>query len=240
MTRKRLLIIPALILAALAVAGIVYVMTFHPPSDRYPVRGIDVSHHQGAIDWTGVASDGIRFAWIKATEGGDFSDTRFTENWRRAEAAGLLRGAYHFFTLCRPGTEQAAHFIATVPLDETALPPAVDLEFTGNCAEKDHLPDIPGELAAFLERIESHYGRTAVVYVRPDFYAAHLTGRNIRNPLWLQSFVREPDYGERPWTFWQYHVFGQVRGIDVPVDRNVFRGTEADFTAWLESNGATR
>src|SRR5688572_6854506 len=66
------------------------------PSDaRFPVRGIDVSHHQGAIDWHSVKASGRSFAFIKASEGADFRDTRFSENWQRAREAGIFTGAYH-------------------------------------------------------------------------------------------------------------------------------------------------
>jgi lysozyme len=70
------------------------------PGERY---GIDVSHHQGVIDWERVANDGISFAYMKATEGNEFVDERFADNWRGAANAGLDRGAYHYFPLCSPG-----------------------------------------------------------------------------------------------------------------------------------------
>ncbi len=224
----------ALIVSAAAAAGALYVLTFHPSRERYPVRGIDVSHHQGPIDWDRVAEAGIRFAYIKATEGGDLVDRRFVENWRGAHRAGLARGAYHFFTLCRPGTEQAANFMATVPRTDDAMPPAVDLEFTGNCTDRTRWLDAFAELSQFLERVESYYGRKAVLYVRPDFYAAYLKGQTINNPLWLQGFILKPSYGERAWSFWQYHAFGRIEGIAGPVDRNVFRGDPEEFAAWIK------
>ena len=59
---------------------------WEPDPDRYPVRGIDVSHHQGAIDWTAVAADDVAFAYLKASEGGDHRDRRFAANWRAAFA----------------------------------------------------------------------------------------------------------------------------------------------------------
>src|SRR2546423_11084013 len=102
-----------------------------PSRSQYPVRGIDVSHHQGKIDWSGVKASGIQFAYIKATEGADFTDATFAENWTNSNAAGIVRGAYHFFTLGISGQSQAAHFLATVPADAGALPPAIDLEFSG-------------------------------------------------------------------------------------------------------------
>lgn len=236
MLGRKWYLIPVLILSAAAAGAVVHVLTFHPPRERFPVRGIDVSHHQGQIDWDRVAGDGVHFAYIKATEGGDLSDARFAENWRGAQEAGIKRGAYHFFTLCRPGAEQAAHFIATVPLDKDALPPAIDLEFTGNCTDRTRWLDAPGELTVFLERVEAHYGRSAVLYVRPDFHAAFLDGRDIPNSLWLQSFILMPSYGGRPWTFWQYHAFGRVKGIRGFVDRNVFRGTQTEFSAWISDS----
>ena len=58
---------------------------------------------------------------VKATDGGDHLDPMFRKNWRDASEAGLKRGAYHFFTLCRPGAVQAAHFIATAPREAGAL-----------------------------------------------------------------------------------------------------------------------
>lgn len=79
---------------------------------RFPVHGIDVSRHNGAIDWPRVADAGVAFAWIKASEGGDVRDPRFTENVTGASAAGLRVGAYHFFTFCRPAADQARQFLA--------------------------------------------------------------------------------------------------------------------------------
>src|ERR1700754_3700231 len=92
-------------------------LRFNNPSlTRYPIQGIDVSHHQGAIDWKTVAvQPNVRFVIMKATEGGDHRDSLFAENWQRAGEAGLVRGAYHFFTFCRPGRDQAQNVLATVP-----------------------------------------------------------------------------------------------------------------------------
>ena len=85
-----------------------------------------MSGHQDVIDWKRVADDGIAFAYIKATEGGDFVDDRFRENWRNAGTAALDRGAYHFFTLCRPGDEQARNFLAVAhPTPPPSVPPSI-------------------------------------------------------------------------------------------------------------------
>lgn len=224
-----ILILGTVGLASIAAGGYFYFMSFHPDGARFPVRGIDVSHHQGIIDWQKVAGAGIVFAYMKATEGGDFSDRQFQRNWREAGAAGVRRGAYHFFTFCRRGGDQAAHFIQTVPADPHMLPPAVDLEFGGNCPESAGRLDVDKELPAFLDLIQAHYGRKALLYATPEFYEAHIAGKRVENPLWLRSILFEPDYNEHPWTLWQYHNRGRVAGIDGPVDHNVFAGSLKDF-----------
>src|SRR5215831_10697695 len=70
---------------------------WRPSERKYPYQGIDVSHHQGHIAWTKLPRQGVDFAYIKATEGSDHVDKRFSINWRAAHAAGVRRGAYHFF-----------------------------------------------------------------------------------------------------------------------------------------------
>lgn len=112
-----------LVLAALvAGGGFLYFRAYSPDRGKYPLRGIDVSHHQGQIDWRRVAADDVAFAVIKATEGGDHVDDAFDRNLREARAAGLAVGAYHFFTFCRPGADQAKNFISVVPRDQPLLP----------------------------------------------------------------------------------------------------------------------
>ncbi|MDI6837073.1 MAG: GH25 family lysozyme, partial [Rhizobiaceae bacterium] len=113
-------IIGAVILVAASAFYFAYdfgMFRFRAPSlEDYPIQGIDVSHHQGDIDWHKLAAQPkVRFAIIKSTEGGDFRDGKFDENWRRAGEAGIVRGAYHFFTFCRAGKEQALNVLATVP-----------------------------------------------------------------------------------------------------------------------------
>ena len=70
----------------------------NPDKSRFPIRGIDISHHQQMIDWEALKSEYIRFIFIKATEGGDYQDPLFAENCNNAKKTGFVRGAYHFYT----------------------------------------------------------------------------------------------------------------------------------------------
>ena len=205
--------------------GFMEAKNWHPSEEAYPVQGIDVSHHQGAIDWSLLPDQGVDFAYIKATEGGDFVDPLFAENWDAAGESGIARGAYHFFTLCKPGAEQAANFIATVPQDESALPPVVDLEYMGSCAERPKLGDVRAELGDYLRLVEAHYGKPAVLYLTEEFDEAYAISENFDRPLWLRSLVLEPEFGARDWTFWQVSNFRQLEGVQGRVDWNVMQGT---------------
>ena len=221
-------------LAALAVAvgagGIaaLFAITWYEPGWRYDVRGVDVSHHQGPIDWPALAADDdVDFAFVKATEGGGWTDPRFAKNWEAAGATGLLRGAYHFFTLCRSGADQAAHLIATVPREPGMLPPAVDLEFTGNCAARPPVEVFRSELDDFLAAVEEHYGVAPIAYVTPRFYRTYLADDPPDLVWWARSGFWEP-WGSPRWTFWQSWP-GRRAGVDGDVDRNVFDGNLAEL-----------
>lgn len=203
---------------------------YTPDDMRYPLLGIDVSHHQGRIDWPAVVADGVDFAYLKATEGGDHRDREFTRNWQAARAAGLAVGAYHFFTFCRPGAEQAENVLAMVPVAADALPLAVDLEFGGNCDRVPTPEALRHELAAFLGPVETAYGKPVVLYVTPEFLDAYRAVLPARG-LWRRSLLRAPD-ATAPWRLWQYHNRARVDGIVGPVDLDTFDGDRAAFDAW--------
>lgn len=219
------LIALAAIVAGLALAyewGLVRVN--YPSATEFPVRGIDVSRYQGTIDWPAVAASGVHFAFIKATEGGDHRDPRFLENWEGAAAASVLRGAYHFFTFCTPGDAQAANLLAVVPAEPAALPPAVDVEFAGNCRRWESIETIRRELIAFLDAVERGFGRRPIVYFTPESYDRILDGRVTGYATWARSLFGRPHERFGAWAFWQYAHNGRVRGIEGLVDLNVFQG----------------
>jgi lysozyme len=167
-----------------------------------------------------VAADGIGFAYLKATEGGEFVDDRFAANWEAAAAAGVDRGAYHYFTFCRSGAEQAANFLRSVPRDGGALAPAVDVETGGNCATRLSRDDLHRELGSFVDAVERATGRTVLVYLLDDVDGAEGLRDELGRPQWRRSILRRPAGG---WAVWQVSAFARVRGIDGPADLDVMR-----------------
>jgi len=230
----RIAVVLALVLGVSAtLTGLLFytgIIRFNYPSLKsYPVRGIDISHHQRAIDWPKVAGQGIQFAYIKATEGGNHRDRRYTENWREAQKAGIVVGAYHFFTFCRSGREQALNFIRTVPKQNGVLPPAVDLEFGGNCQMAPGF-DLRKELHDYRRAILSAYARDPIFYVTPGLYRSGLVDAIITNQLWFRNIYGKPQVNPADrWIFWQYANRGRIPGINTYVDLNVFNGNTANF-----------
>jgi lysozyme len=214
-----------LALAATALGWFVALPRYRPPLRTGEHYGIDVSNHQGAIDWTAVAGDDITAVYIKATEGQTFVDQRFAENWAGAASAGLRRGAYRFFSLC-PGAAQAANFLRVVPKDRDALPPALDLEW-GACKDRSDRATFQRQVTAFIETVEREVGKPVVVYALPSFTAAYpVPEQFIRDP-WVRRLLIPP---ERPgWSIWQFSSRAPVHGIGDPVDLNVLRHEPAPW-----------
>ena len=160
-----------------------------------PVQGIDVSNWQGDIDWDKVRAAGTQFAFIKATEGGDYLDPKFARNWQAAKRVGIPRGAYHMVYWCRAAHEQALWFILNVPNDPDALPPVLDLEWNGHsrsCPKR-----IPTKLALekikiMLEVMESHTGKRPIIYTDVAFHREVLEGQLPGYNFWLRSVAAEP------------------------------------------------
>jgi lysozyme len=204
----------------------------------YLVHGVDVSRFQGAIDWNRAAGAGVAFAFLKATEGGDRLDPTFRDNWRQTRAAGIPRGAYHFYYFCRPAAEQAAWFIRNVPREAGALPPVLDLEwnpFSPTCTLRPPAETVRAEAEIFLRALTRHYGQRPIMYVPVDFFERNQMWRVQGYEFWLRSTAAHPaaTYGGQPWTFWQYTGTGLAPGFRGEVDLNAFNGSAADWQAWL-------
>lgn len=185
-------------------------------NDQAYVRGVDVSHYQGTIDWKAVAADGIRFCFIKATEGVGAVDPAFHRNWAAAKAAGILRGAYHFFHPDLDAKQQAEHYLSVVTLDADALPPALDIEVTKGVDPAG----LQSGIQTWVETIKASTGCRPVLYTDPSFWRENVKADFSEYALWLACYANEPDVPPKwqTWTFWQHSSNGTVKGIDGPVD----------------------
>ncbi len=219
------ILVGALITASAASATLARERPAEAHRGRHLLRGIDVSHYQGAINWRGVARDNVAFAYIKATEGVTGRDPEFARNWQGARRAGLRVGAYHYFIFCRSAWAQARNFLAVTPRTAGGLPPAVDLEPARSCPARLTGEEVRRELDAYLAIVEARQRRHAVLYVTPQFYAAY--GRYLpKRPMWRRS-ISLTATPNGSWTFWQYGSQGRISGVGTPVDLNVIRASRS-------------
>lgn len=197
--------------------------------------GIDVSHHQKKIDWPQLKNSKVQFVYIKATEGATHQDKNFVQNWNGAAQAGITPGAYHFFTFCRSGTDQAANFLEMLSkVQGKHLPIVIDVELIGNCPARPTPDDLAIELNDFLAQVKAKTGCSAVLYTTPKFYNAYLADHFKTYPLWLQSFNKRPKlHNKQAWKIWQFTNQGRVDGIDTLVDLNLFKGSKKDFEQFI-------
>jgi lysozyme len=212
--------------------------------------GIDVSHHQDWIDWQKVRTSGVRFAFIKASEGSEYIDPMFEENMRGAAESDIIAGTYHFFLPRLDPLSQARHYVKTLQElggNRPTLPPCVDIETPGlgktgfNQAVK-----------VSLEEIFRLTGRTALIYVSPGFWNSSLpvpvySGYKLKGsgvdwaaeyPLWVAHYTTGWPYQVYPWAgwaFWQYSSSGKIAGISTRVDLNHFSGNASELAALVES-----
>lgn len=211
----------------------------NPTPARFPVHGIDAARFQKHIDWNTARANGVNFAFLKATEGGDLLDPKFKEHWRGAQRAGMWRGAYHFYYFCTAPEVQAGWFIRNVPHSPGALPPVLDMEwnpFSPTCATvRPPARKVRAQMRIWLRIVEEHYGQRPIIYTTPKFYKENGLGLFTGYDFWLRTTAKTPReaYPGQSWTFWQYSATGLIPGIQGEVDLNAFSGSRADWQAWV-------
>jgi lysozyme len=200
------------------------------------VKGVDISHYDGTIDWTKVKADGIVFAFMKATESTGFVDPTFAANLKNARAAGVIPGAYHFFRPAADATAQADFFVQTAGVPAAGdLPLTIDLEATDNVASAT----VVSSVMTFLARVEEKTGRKPIVYTSARFLGtignpSGLGAYTLWVANWQVSCPAIPTSSWSDWTFWQDSATGTFAGIPATaVDTDQFNGSLADLQAWI-------
>ncbi|BCL37691.1 GH25 family lysozyme [Nostoc sp. MS1] len=166
--------------------------------------GIDVAGQDGKVDWTAVRNSGKTFAFVKATEGVTVKDPAFAHNWQNMKAAGVIRGAYHFF---HPHTsdpvKQAHEFLNTVGNLETGdLPPVLDIEINDGVDRKTVINAAKQWLTEVENELKQQTGKIIkpIIYTYPGFW------EELGNPsdfaayqLWIAHYTTQSPKIPSPW-----------------------------------------
>ena len=198
-------ILGVLVLAALAGGAYAWWQGQHWRPDRaaFPQQGAVVGWQDGDVAFDGLRAIGAGFVYLQASAGEEGRDPAFGRNLAAVEATDLPFGVIHSYDPCVPAEKQAANFLTIVARDAEMLPPAIELSKTAEDCE-DRLAEVAveSELTTFLNQVEGHAGRSAVLKLSPGFEARYEIARSIERPLWLERDWQQPDYAGRPWTLW--------------------------------------
>jgi lysozyme len=236
--RTKVLISAAVVITLIAAAIVLWERGILMPNghlaEAYAVKGVDVSSYQGDIDWAVLSESGIRFAFIKATEGSGYVDPRFAENYKNAAETDLRIGAYHFFSYESGGGTQADLFIATVPRVENMLPPVVDVEFYGYYEQNPPSREaVIKELTVLIARLKAHYHLRPIIYASEESYRLYISNGFEDCDIWIRNVFTKPSMPDRrDWTFWQYTdraTLDGYSGEEAHIDMNVFVSTAEEF-----------
>ncbi len=192
--------------------------------DNKDIVGIDVSHHQGDIDWDAVADGGVDYVYIKATEGKTFTDKMYARNRDLARKAGLLVGAYHFYSMKSTPEEQFKNFKRSCPKGSTDLIPMIDVEFVGKLTTVQ-LSDLGKGSKRLADLMEDYYGKKPLIYCSPDVYNWCIYKR-FSDDYVLMLGHPHPTYpaikGSKHYDIWQYTYKGRIKGVAQVFDMHKF------------------
>ncbi|RAP73877.1 GH25 family lysozyme [Paenibacillus montanisoli] len=184
------------------------------PMSSSNVKAIDVSHHQGVIDWPKVRADGVLATFIKASEGTTFVDNKFATNVNGATAAGIKTGFYHYaHPENNDAKAEAAHFANTIKGFKATFPYVLDVE--GDAAE------VPSDQLTqwcvdWLNEVERLTGHPTMIY-SGAYFAKSFLGQPLGQwPLWIAHYgVNKPMDNDTwdEWAVFQYSDNGTVNGI---------------------------
>ena len=201
--------------------------------EGYEIHGIDISHHQGKINWQELQDNGlidkfpVRFIMIKATEGATKVDENFRDNFYQAREYGFTRGAYHFYSVHSPAKAQAEFFIQNVKLENGDLPPVLDVEHKPKNQTDEAFKE---SILLWLNMVESHYGVKPIIYTYYKFKMKYLSDSVFDSyPYWIAHYYVEKVEYTGAWKFWQHTDVGKLPGIKGYVDFNIYNGSYYDL-----------
>ncbi len=204
-TRTRLRLLGAVVLIGLIGASYLWwdLRHWQPPRAAWPLQGVEIGAEDGRIDWTALKATGTDFAYLDASASAFARDEAFARNLEEAKAARLQLGAVHRYDPCQPAERQAGNFVTQVPRDGAMLPPAVDLDLLADeCPIRVSDAAVLSELTTFLNQIETHTGKAAILKLSAGFEDRYHVAAAIDRNLWLVRTRFQPDYAGRPWMLW--------------------------------------
>lgn len=205
-------------------------------SHLYPVKGVDISHHNGKIKWEFFKNEGVSFAYLKSTEGTTHKDNAYNKNYEMAKLSDIKVGTYHFYTFGLDGAMQAEHFIRNSRVATSDLIPAIDVEHSPvniYSSDKKYIQKVVDELIKLENELHTYYGIRPVIYTNKDCYKLYIEDYFPENFIWMSDLHNKPDTNNLNWIIWQFSHTGTIAGINGDIDLNYFRHSFRKFNELL-------
>lgn len=205
-------------------------------SHKYVVKGVDVSHHNGNVDWKLLKNEGVSFAYMKSTEGVSHNDRTYIKNYELVKLADIKVGTYHFYTFGLDGSMQAEHFIRHSFVGSSDLIPAIDVEHSPvnkYSNDKKYIQKVIDELVKLENELYNYYGVRPVIYTNKDCYKLYIKDDFPKNLIWMSDLHNEPDKNDYNWIIWQFSHTGNIPGVNGDIDLNYFRYSFRKFNELL-------
>lgn len=210
----------ALLLGGLVASGWVWWQAQHwaPPRAQFPMQGVLVGAGDGPTDFAALRAIGADFVYLEASAGARARDRMFAANLHQVRDSGLMFGTVHAYDPCIPAERQAANFMTVVPRDAGSLPSAIALsQLADECPDRVSEAAVESELTTFLNQIEGHIGKPAVLKISAKFEKHYQLAARIERNLWVEQDWFEPDYAGRPWTLWTANSSLRTEASDEPL-----------------------
>lgn len=194
------------------------------------VKGADVSHYQGTLNWSTIKAGGLDFAFAKATEGTSFVDPDFSANWSGMKSAGIVRGAYHFYDAGVDPTQQAMHFLGELQavggIQAGDLPPVIDFEVS----------DTNANVCTMAAALQSGTGLKPIIYTSSNYAGSWTT--DCGATLWVANWGVSCPSLPGAWTGW---MFWQTADTEPNSggDADEFNGSLAQLQMFAGGSGSS-
>ncbi len=197
----------------------------------YPITGIDISQHSGKVDFQEIKNQRIDFIYMKATEGGDYQDPYFENNYLNAKKYNFPVGSYHLFRYNVPAKLQVQNYLNSLKNKSFELPLVADVE-EGKPGEKYEKETVIRELKVFIDELHKAGYKDVIIYTNKKNYSIFIDEELEKYHFWLAHLSKDP-FNQVNWLFWQHWQNKKISGAEGFVDLNTFNGSREEWLCFL-------
>ncbi|ETY74846.1 lysozyme [Lactiplantibacillus fabifermentans T30PCM01] len=203
----------------------------------FNVRGVAVTQNDGYLDFAALQSDGLKFVYLKATQGASYTDDDFSSNYQRIVGTNLGVGVTHVFSFSSSAAAQAAYFEKTVNDNIGNLPIAIQVQYYGNYTAKTvNVKKAQAKLRALVLKLTEHYGRECVIWSNTAVEKQLVKPAIKKSPLWLDTTSTHHRSSRVLFMHYSDRAVYRQNGTSQEFSGVVFNGSASDFQSLIDQS----